>query len=131
MDWEAGMAIFQAILLVMEFLLANGPAFGFTHKEWVDFVQWIAGAPLNPEMDHLHESEGPLAERLRWITPPHEVPEKKWQPFIATTMSAPKWLVPRPTELKTIAVSMPLTTESHGGSGRRDTVVTMEEPLLL
>ena len=55
MDWEAGIAIFKAILSVMEFLLANGPAFGFTHKEWVDFVQWIAGAPLNPEMDHLRE----------------------------------------------------------------------------
>ena len=65
MDWEAGMAIFKAILPVTEFLLANGPAFGFTHKEWINLMQWIAGAPLNPEMDRLHKSEGPLAERLR------------------------------------------------------------------
>ena len=65
MDWEAEMAIFEAILPVTEFLLANGPAFGFTHEEWVDLMQWIAGAPLNPEMDHLHKSKGPLVERLR------------------------------------------------------------------
>ena len=65
---------------------------------------------------------------LRWIMPPHDVPEKKWRPFIATTMSAAKWLVPRPAELKTTAVSMPLTSDSHGGSGRRDAVITMEDP---
>ena len=89
MDWEAGMAVFEAILPVTEFLLANGPAFGFAHEKWINLMQWIAGAPLNPEMDHLHESKGSLAERLRWITP-HKVPEKKWRPFIATAMSAPK-----------------------------------------
>ena len=33
MDWEAGMAVFEAILPVTEFLLANGPAFGFAHEE--------------------------------------------------------------------------------------------------
>ena len=114
MDWEAGMAIFEAILPVTKFLLANGPAFGFAHEEWINLVQWIAGAPLNPDMDRLCESEGPLAERLRWITPPHEVPEKKWQPFIATTMSVAKRLVPRPAELKTTAVSMPLTMDIWG-----------------
>ena len=128
MDWEAGMAVFEAILPVTKFLLANVPAFGFAHEEWVNLVQWIAGAPLNPEMDHLHESEGPMAERLRWITPPHDVPEKKWQPFIATAMSAAKWLIPRPAKLKTTVVLMPLTLDSHGGSGRRDTVITMEDP---
>ena len=117
MDWEAGMAVFKAILPVTEFLLANGPAFGCAHEEWINLVQWIAGAPLDPEMDRLRESEGPLAERLRWITPPHEVPEKKWRPFIATAMSVAKQLVLRPAELKTTAVSMPLTTDSHGGSG--------------
>ena len=41
MDWEAGMAIFEAILPVTEFLLANGPAFGFAHEEWINLVQWI------------------------------------------------------------------------------------------
>ena len=117
MDWEAGMAVFEAILPVTEFLLANGPAFGFAHEEWVNHVQWIPGAPLDPEMDRLRESEGPLAERMRWITPPHNVPEKKWRPFIATAMSVAKQLVPRPAELKTTAVSMLLTTDSHGGSG--------------
>ena len=117
MDWEAGMAVFEAILPVTEFLLANGRAFGFAHEEWVNLVQWIAGAPLNPEMDRLRESEGPLAERLRWITPPHDVPEKKWRPFIATAMSVAKQLVQRPAELKTTVVSMPLTSDSHGGSG--------------
>ena len=125
MDWEAGMAIFKAILPVTEFLLANGPAFGFTHKEWINLMQWIAGAPLDPEMDRLRESEGSLAERLRWITPPHEVPEKKWRPFIATAMSAAKRLVLRPAELKTTAVLMPLTSDSHGGTGRRDAIITM------
>ena len=128
MDWEAGMAVFKAILPVTEFLLANGPAFGFAHEEWINLMQWIAGAPLDPEMDRLRESEGPLAERLRWITPPHEVPEKKWRPFIATAMSAAKWLVPRPAELKTTAVSMPLTMDSHGGSGQQDTIVIVEDP---
>ena len=88
MDWEAGMAVLEAILPVTEFLLANGPAFGFAHEEWINLVQWIAGAPLDPEMDRLCESEGPLAERLRWITPPHEVAEKKWQPFIATAINS-------------------------------------------
>ena len=34
----------------------------------------------------------------------------------------------RPAELKTTAVSMPLTTDSHGGSGRRDTVVILDDP---
>ena len=128
MDWEAGMAVFKAILPVTEFLLANGPTFGFAHKEWINLVQWIAGASLNPEMDHLHESEGPLAERLRWITPPHDMPEKKWRPFIATAMSVAKRLVPQPAELKTTAALMPLTMDTHGGSGQRDTVVTVEEP---
>ena len=33
MDLEAGMAVFKAILPVTEFLLANGPAFGFAHEE--------------------------------------------------------------------------------------------------
>ena len=117
MDLEAGMAVFEAILPVTEFLLANGPAFGFAHEEWINLMQWIAGAPLDPEMDRLHESEGPLAERLRWIMPPHDMPEKKWRPFIVTAMSVAKWLVPRPAELKTTAVSMPLTMDSHGGSG--------------
>ena len=51
MDWEAGMAVFEAILPVTEFVLANGPAFGFAHEEWINLVQWIAGAPLDPEMD--------------------------------------------------------------------------------
>ena len=51
MDWEAKMAIFEAILPVTEFLLANGPAFGFAHEEWINLMQWIAGTPLNPEMD--------------------------------------------------------------------------------
>ena len=60
--------------------------------------------------------------------PPHNVPEKKWQPFIATTMSAAKWLVLRPVELKTTVVSTPLTTDSNGGSGRRDAVITVEDP---
>ena len=117
MDWEAGMAVFKAILPVMEFLLADVLAFGFAHEEWINLMQWIAGAPLDPDMDHLRESKGPLAERLRWITPPHDVPEKKWRPFIATAMSVAKRLVLRPAELKTTAVSMPLTTDSHGGSG--------------
>jgi len=92
MDWEAGMAIFKAILPVTKCLLANGPAFGFAHEEWINLLQWIAGAPLDPEMDHLRKSEGPMAERLRWTTPPHDVPEKKWWPFIATAMSAAKLL---------------------------------------
>jgi len=56
------------------------------------------------------------------------VPKKKWQPFIATAMSAAKWLVLRPAELKTTAVSMPLTMDSHGGSGQRYAVITVEEP---
>ena len=124
MDWEAGMAIFEAILPVMEFLLANGPAFGFAHKKWINLMQWIAGAPLNPEMDHLCESEGPLSERLRWIMPPHAVPEKKWQPFIATAMSAAKQLILRPGGLKTTAVSMLPTLDSNGGSGQQDTIIT-------
>ena len=119
---------FEAILPVTEFLLANGPAFEFAHKEWINLMQWIAGAPLDPEMDHLRESKGPLAERLRLITPPHDVPEKKWWPFIATAMSAAKQLVLRPAELKTTAVSMPLTMDSNGGSGQQNAVVTMEEP---
>ena len=80
-------------------------------------MQWIAGAPLDLEMDRLRKSEGPLAERLRWITPPPKVPEKKWWPFIATAMSASKQLVLRPAELKTTAVLMPLTSDSYGGSG--------------
>ena len=128
MDWEAGMAVFEAILPVTEFLLANGPAFGFAHEEWINLVQWIAGAPLNPEMDRLRESKGALAERMRWITPPHNVPEKKWRPFIATAMSVAKRLIPRPAEPKTTAVLMPLTTDSHGGSGQWDAVVTVEDP---
>ena len=56
------------------------------------------------------------------------MPEKKWRPFIATAMSVAKRLVLRPAELKTTAVSMPLTTDSHGGSGRQDTVVIVEDP---
>ena len=64
MDWEAGIAVFEAILPVTKFLLANGPAFGFAHKECINLMQWIAGAPLDPEMDRLHESEGPLAEKI-------------------------------------------------------------------
>ena len=116
MDWEAGMAIFKAILPVMEFLLANGPASGFAHEEWINLVQWIAGAPLNPEMNHLHKSEEPLAERLRWIMPPHDMPEKKWWLFIATTMSAAKWLAPRQSKLKTTVVLMLLTLDSYGGN---------------
>ena len=117
MDWEAGMAVFEVILPVTEFLLANGPAFGFTHEEWINLMQWIAGAPLDPEMDRLCESKGPLAERLRWLMPPHNVPEKKWQPFIATAMSAAKQLAMRPAELKTTVVLMLPTSDSHGGSG--------------
>ena len=117
MDWKAGMAIFEAILPVMEVLLANVPAFVSTHEEWINLMQWIAGAPLDPEMDCIHKREGPMAERLRWITPPHDVPEKKWWPFIATTMSAAKWLAPRPAELKTTAVSMLPTSDSHRGDG--------------
>ena len=117
MDLEARMAIFEAILPVTEFLLANGPASGFAHEEWINLMQWIAGAPLDPEMDHLHESEGSLAERLRWITPPHDVPEKKWRPFIATAMSAAKQLAMRPAELKTTVVSTLPTSDSNGGSG--------------
>ena len=38
MHWEAGMAVFEAIVPVTEFLLANGPAFGFAHEEWVNLV---------------------------------------------------------------------------------------------
>ena len=122
------MAIFKAILSVTEFLLANGPAFCFTHEEWINLMQWIAGAPLDPEMDCLCESEGPLEERLRWIMPPHDVPEKKWWPFIATAMSAAKWLAPRLSELQTTAVLMLLTSDSHGGSGQWDAIVTIEDP---
>ena len=122
------MAIFEAILPVTEFLLANEPAFGFTHEEWINLVQWIAGAPLDPEMDCLCKSKGPLAERLRWITPPHDVPEKKWWPFIVTAMSVAKQLATRPAELKTTVVLTLPTLDSHGGSEQWDTIATMEEP---
>ena len=60
--------------------------------------------------------------------PPHEVPEKKWRPFIATTMSAAKWLAPKPAGLKTTAVLMLLTSDRHEGNRQQDTVVSMEEP---
>ena len=61
MDWEAGMAVFEAILPVTEFFPANGLASGVPHEEWINLMQWIAGAPLDPAMDCLPESEGPLA----------------------------------------------------------------------
>jgi hypothetical protein len=47
MDWDVGMAIFEALMPVMEWLTAEGPALGYAGTEW------LAGAPLNPEMYHL------------------------------------------------------------------------------
>ena len=69
----------------------------------------------------------PLAGRLRWITP-HNMPEKKWRPFITTAMSAAKQLAIRPAKLKTTAVSTLLTSDSYGGSGQQDAIVTMGDP---
>jgi hypothetical protein len=87
MDWDAGMAVFEALMPVTERLTAEGPALGYTGKEWLELMQWLAGAPLDPEMDHLRSGDGPILERLRWITPPPEVHERQWRPFIGTVVA--------------------------------------------